>query len=161
MTDKRFKSLIEMKHSQGLFAPHNEAANDLTHNLKHNEIICFEEVKARDLKFHRAYFGLLKYIYEWLPKNFKLQVPEKYFYNWLKVLQGSYEVIFEFKDGIKMYEYQSISFGNMSQKNFEGFVKLQLSVIYEDVIHQLYEPQIATDIIENIEETFEKYLAQL
>jgi len=53
------------------------------------------------------------------PRDCWAAVPSKYFYRWLQHLQGNYKVVFEFKDGTKLIEYESISFGRMSQKTFQ------------------------------------------
>jgi hypothetical protein len=152
---------MQFKHQQGLFKPVSTEAIEFTHSLKHDEIVYFEEKKDRDLRFHRAYFALLNYIYSWMPEKFKMQIPEKHFYNWLKILLNDYEVIFTFKNGEKLIESKSIAFGKMSQKTFENYVREQLPKIYDNVIYTLFSVDKAAAIIENIEVEFEKYLNNL
>lgn len=153
--------LIELEHQQGLFKPVNNKAIDLTNNLKHKERIFVIDKGKRDLKFHRAYFALLNYIYSWMPENFKMQIPEKHFYKWLKILLGDYETIYKFKNGIALYEVKSISFGKMTQKAFEEYVKLQLPLIYDNVIYTLFNADEAAMIIENIENEFKNFMDRL
>jgi len=105
--------------------------------------------------------SLLAYIYDYLPNSFKKKVAKDKFYVFLKHLKGNYEVLFEFKDGSKMIEYESISFGRMSQKTFESFVRDQLPFIYENVLGAFFEGDIYDAVVKNIEMEYEKFLAQL
>lgn len=149
---------MQFEHQQGLFKPVSTEAVNFASSLKHKEIVYFEEKKDRDLRFHRAYFALINYIYSWLPANFKIEVPEKDFYKWLKILLKQYSVIYTFKDGRQLIEIESISFGRMSQKTFVNYVRDQLPLIYENVIRALFSEEEANAIIEAIEIEFEKFL---
>lgn len=161
MKDTDFNILLELEHQQGLFKPVNQAAIDFVSNLKHKERVYLKDAGQRDVKFHRAYFGLLNYIYSWMPVNFKMKVPEKLFYTFIKELNNDYEIGFTFKDGKQIKIYKSIAFGKMSQKTFEAYVKNQLPLIYDNLIHVLYDMDKANDIIENIEFEFQKFLDTL
>ena len=161
MTDDTYTDLVELKYQQGLFAPDNANARALCDNLRHNEVVTLREIKTRDIAFHRAYFALLSYVYDWLTPAFKLKIPKDTFYKWVKTLLGQYEVVFTFKDGTKLLEYHSIAFNRMSQKTFEQYVKNQLPLIYDNVIHSLYDYEEAAEIIQNIEETFETFMQKL
>ena len=90
------------------------------------------EMTNRDLSFHRAYFSLLGYIYDFLPSTFKSNIPKEEFYKFVKHLKGEYKVIFTFKDGSKMVEYDSVAMGKMSQKAFEDYIREQLPWIYTE-----------------------------
>jgi hypothetical protein len=161
MKDKEYLRLIEFANVGGGFIPANEAAQELLDNSHKGEIIQFREVTHRDIKFHRAYFALLNFVYDYLPFKFRKKVRRENFYIWLKHLKGSYQVLFEFKDGTKLVEYDSISFGMLSQKEFEEYVRMQLPYIYENVIGEFFEGQMYDSIIQTIEEEFQKFLAKL
>ena len=161
MRDSEYSKLLTFKHQQGFLVPENNEARSLVDSLHHNEIVHFKEIKERNISFHRGYFKLIAYIWDWCTPKFKQQVPKKHFYNWLKVLLGEYSVVFEFKDGKTLMEYKSISFGRMSQKSFENYVRQQLPMIYEEVIHRMYDIDKASMIIENIEEEFKELLSRL
>ena len=61
-----------------------------------------------------------------------------------------------------MIEYQSISFGKMSQEAFENFVRDQLPWIYSEVILPLFPDEAKyKKIIEDIEETFKSFMKKL
>jgi hypothetical protein len=161
MTDKKFENIIELVYMGGGFLPANQRANELTENCVKGEILSFLEVTERDLKFHKCYFSLLGYIYDYLPMSFTSKVSKDNFHKFLKHLQGKYKVLFTFKDGTVMVEYESISFGNMSQKRFEEYVKEQLPYIYENVIGAFFEGEMYDNIIATIEEEYEKFLVKL
>lgn len=160
MTDQDYHNLLEFKVVYNALMPVSQDAIELVEQHQ-GQVIIFKQVTARDLRFHRAYFGLLNYIYSWMPKKFKESVSESSFYQWLKHLQGKYKVLYEFKDGSKFMEYESISFGKMNQERFVRYVREQLTVIYNDLIYQLFAEEEAKLIIDNIEFEFQNYLNQL
>jgi hypothetical protein len=161
MNQEDYKGLIELVYVGGGYIPHNDKAKEFSENKVKGEIIPFKEATQRDVKFHRCYFSLLNFIYEYLPSNFKEAVTIDKFYIWLKHLKGEYTVCFTFKDGTKLVEYDSISFGRMSQDKFETTIKEQLPWIYENVIGAFYEGDIYNGIIETIEEEYKKFLSKL
>lgn len=161
MTHQDYLNLIEFAYVGGGYLPHNERAKELSENKVKGEIVAFKEAKQRDLKFHKCYFLLLSFIYDYLPNNFKEQIPKDKFYKWLQHLKGEYTVNFTFKDGTTFIEYDSISFGRMSQETFKNHIKSQLPWIYANVIGAFYDGDIYTGIIETIEIEYEKFLAKL
>jgi hypothetical protein len=162
MKDSDYQDLIELTHINGQFIPSNQKAIELASNLRDGERSMVKLMTNRDIKLHRCYFALLNYVWLWLPDNFKKQVPAEHFYKFLKMVQGQYDVVFEFKDGTKMIEYHSISFGKMSNEKFKEFVKEQISVIYNDVIIMLFkDDEKANHIIQETETEFEKFFNKL
>lgn len=161
MKKSEFDKLHELVFVGGGWIPNNENAQELADQSARGEITTFKEVTARDLSFHRGYFALLKFIYGYLPNSFHNMIPENRFYHFIKHLKGEYEVIFTFKDGTKLVEYESISFGKMSQNEFEDYIRKQLPFIYENILGQFFEGDIYNGIIETIEQEFEKYLSKL
>lgn len=161
MRDKELQRVIDLKWAGGGFLPANQAADDLADQLRNGEVVSFLEVTKRDLSFHKNYMALLGYIWDYLPPKFRKSVPKDRFYQWLKHLHGQYHVIFEFKDGTSLIEYQSISFGNMSEKRFHEYVKNQLPWIYEEVIGAFYEGEMMRTIIDNIEADFQRFMDKL
>ncbi len=96
-----------------------------------------------------------------MPVSFKSKIPEEKFYLWLKHLKGQYDVIFEFKDGTKLVEYESISFGKMTEQRFREYIKEQLPFIYSDVLGKYFSGEILDGIIETIEKDYEKFFKKL
>lgn len=161
MNNSDFDKLVELCCVGGGWTPANGNAEELLDSMTRGEIVAVREVTQRDLKFHRAYFSLLNFIYDYLPPAFKRKVPKQHFYKFVKHLQGEYDVLFEFKDGTKLVEYQSISFGRMSQKRFEAYIREQLPWIYENIIGAFFEGEIYKNIIETIEMEYERFLQKL
>lgn len=161
MKDSEYKDLVELAKVGGGFIPANEKANSLLDLAHKGEILSFVEVTKRDLAFHRCYFALLSFIYEYLPNSFKEKISKDKFYIFVKHLEGNYDVIFKFKDGSQMVEYRSIAFGKMSQKKFEEFVANQLPFIYSNILGAYFELDMLNSIIETIEEEFKRMLSKL
>jgi len=153
--------IMEFAYQGGGFIPYNQNAIEFSHQLGIGEIIPMVEISDRDIKFHRCYFLLLNFIWGYMPINFKNTIHQDKFYYWLKHLKGEYAVIFEFKDGTKQVEYDSIAFGKMSQKSFEDYIREQLPWIYENVVGVFYKGEKYDTIIQTIEDQFEKFLAKL
>lgn len=161
MKDSDYQNIIELTYVGGGWIPANEKAKELSERCDKGEIISFKEMTSRDIKFHRCYFSLLSFIWNYLPEKFKKNIPENDFFRWLKHLQGEYEVCYTFKDGTKMVEYKSISFGKMSEKSFREYVAKQLPYIYENVLGAFFEGNILKGIIETIEQEYEKFLSKI
>lgn len=161
MTDKDYNKSLQLVWVGGGFLPANERASELAEQCRNGEILSFMEITDRDIKFHRAYMSLLAFIYGYLPPQFKSVVPKDKFYQFLKHLKGQYKVLFSFKDGTQLVEYDSIAFGNMSEKRFKEYVKEQLPWIYTNVIGEFFKDEIYDSIIATIELEYEKFFSKL
>jgi len=162
MKKSEFDKLVELSYTGGhLFRPYNSNAYELCEQLGIGEVINVELKTARDYKFHQCYFVLIDFIYHYLPEKFQTNVPSQHFYKWLQTLKGDYKVIFTFQDGKQLIEYNSISFGRMSQETFKNYIREQLPWIYENVIGAFYKGEKYNGIIQTIEKEFEKFLSKL
>lgn len=190
MKDSDFEKLIHLKNVGGGFTPANDKAEELMLLSRKNDVIQLKEVTARDLSMHKCYMSLLSFIWGYMPPNFKQRIPCNVFYKWLKHLKGQYEKQYSFIDEEKisdildtcldigltpeqssviaskygktdMLEYDSIAFGNMSQKRFKQYVSDQLPFIYENVIAKFFEDDIYNNIVETIEEEYKVFMNKL
>jgi hypothetical protein len=162
MTDKDYQRLIELTPCGGGFMAANDNAQMLLDSASPGEVITFQEMTNRDVKFHRAYFSLISFIWDWLPASFKKKIPKDKFYTFLKHLRKEYDVVFTFADGSQIVEYQSIAFGNMSQQRFKEYVKSQLPYIYSEVVMVLFPDKSKSDaVIQSIEEEYKIFLSKL
>lgn len=161
MRDKNYHNLVDFYNAGGGLLPVNQRAHEIIEQSDTGEVLSFIEVTQRDLRFHRCYMSLLGYIYDYLPDSFKKLIPKNEFYKWLKHLRGQYEIKFIFEDGTYLVEYESISFGRMSQKRFENYIRDQLPWIYTDVIGKFFKGKIYDNIIATIEEDYKKFFAKL
>lgn len=161
MTDTTYNDLHEFVMEGAGWIPNNQNAQELMEQTSPGEVTMFKEVTDRDVSFHRCYFALLNYIWSYMPDNFKAKVPSDKFYLWLKHLRKEYDVIFEYADGTVCVEYKSVSFGKLSQMQFEAYVREQLPWIYEEVIGLTYSGDKYDAVLYNIESEFEKFLSKL
>lgn len=161
MKDKDFENLVELVNVGGGFMPANERAEELLSLTKKGEIIAFEEATKRDINFHRCYFSLLGFIYDYMPKVFKKEVNKSEFYLYLKHVRGDYKVRHVFKELPPMIEYISLSFSRMSQKQFEQYIADQLPFIYSNILGAYFEIDMLNGIIETIEKEFKRLMSQL
>lgn len=191
MNKKDYDKLIELAYTGGhLFSPVNQNAFDLCNMSGIGQKALFKLKTPRDAKFHQCYFVLLNFVWGYLPESFHEKVEKGEFYLWLKHLKKEYEVTFSFIDegkqeniasfcldlGISsdnaakvaerfgktdLLEYESISFGRMSNEKFKDYVREQLPWIYQNVISKFYKDEIYDGIIETIESEFEKFLSKL
>ena len=143
------------------FIPENANALEFMDQLKRDEIVMFKNVTARDIKLHGCYFVLLSEVWGYMPKSFRDTVPDKLFYQWLKMYQNKYEVIFEFKNGKQLVKYESISFGRMNNNRFKEYIKDQIPDLYDILEAALKNPVLVKAAIETIEENFEKMFSKL
>jgi len=160
MKTNKYEDLIQFVVANNSLVPYANYV-DLINDSLDGELIYMQKVKARDLKLHRCYFSLLSYIYNYLPANFQKKVPEKIFYKWLQTLKGEYKVLFEFKDGRQITEYESISFSKMDEYKFRNYIKEQLPYIYENIIRPFYDEETYNSIISTIESEYEKFMIKL
>jgi len=161
LKDTEYSELLEFIPANGCLIPANSKALDLIAISKNGEKITFKNISPRDEKFHRAYFSFLNFVWCAMPPHFRAKIPCEEFYKFLKMLQGEYDEIFEFKDGRKMIEYRSISFSRMTQQQFKEYIANQIPIIYEDLIMQIYKADQATIVIDSIEEEYKKFLSKI
>jgi hypothetical protein len=158
MKHDEFLKLLEVKvHKNNVLLPSQQETQEWLDTKKDNEIIYFQEVKARDLSLHKAYFLILSFIYDRLNVKFKKNIPKKSFYQFLKMISNEYNVIFKFKDGREFIEWKSISFSKMNQNEFKLYFNNQLTVIYEEILIPFEQDYLMDEI--NVE--FEKILNKL
>ena len=161
MKEREYHKLTEWLNVGGGLTPYNSNATELLEQSSRGEILTMREMTNRDLSFHRCYFSLLGYIYDFLPREFKNKVQKEDFYKVVNLVKGDYRVIFTSKEGKELIEYTSIAMGKMSQKAFEEYIRETLPWIYEDIIGAYFEGDIYNGIIENIEEEYKKFLSKL
>jgi hypothetical protein len=190
-TEKFSEKFIE---SEYCLIPHGKNAINLIQNSAEGEILNFEENSARDLTFHKRYFKFLHKIWEVLPINFRLRIPDNVFYKFIKHLKKQYTIVYQFRDAEKiksnlkllterkkelkltkkqieklaelfgrteMIEYDSISFGRMTDKRFKDYVGEQIPFIYSDVIGRYYQDEAFDEKIREVEKGFKTFLKDI
>jgi len=161
MTDKEYTKRMDFAYMGGGLIPISPNAIELLEQSDNAEVLSFLEMTSRDLSFHRCYFSLLGFIYDYLPNQFKNKIPKDNFYLFIKHLKKQYKVLYTFADGSQQIEYDSISFGRMSQKTFENYIREQLPFIYTEIVGAYFEGEIYNGIVDTIEEEYKKFLSKL
>lgn len=161
MKDKDYNKITSWRNAGGCLIPENEKARELLDNIKGSEILDFIEVTKRDISFHRCYFSLLGFIYDFMPQQFKTKIHKKHFHRFIQHHKGDFKIIYDFKDSPPLLEYDSISYENMSQKRFEETIRMQLPFIYEYLLGAYYKDETLVNIIEIIEEKYKKFLSKI
>jgi len=184
----------EFIESEYCLIPEDENSITTLENSVVGQVLTFSECSERDLKLHRCFMKLLGYIWGYLPEEFKITVPKRKFYMYLKHLQRNYEVVYRFQDiqkqqeiirilienkkrfrltykaiaeiaplvdGSELIEYESISFGKMSEMRFREYIRELLPFIYSDVIGMFYEGEVYESIVQTIENDYEKFFSKL
>lgn len=118
----------------GLF-PTDADSEDLIKSLSPEENFNVALHADRNLKMHRAYFGLLNFVWDNLPEKFQRKCPKQHFYKFLKEMQGRFEVIQVGKTEVKTYE--SLSFGSMGQKRFHEIFSEDVDFIIREILPAL------------------------
>ena len=153
---------LELKHfvnHKGIgLIPATSESREWLEILKPNEPVNFKIVEARDEKLHKAYFGMLAFIYDRLSPTFKQSISKPNFYIFLKEIGKEYKVLHTFKDGTEFKEYNSISFGRMNNTKFKLYFNNQLSVIYEDLLFPLGQEYLMDEINREWEATLNKLI---
>ena len=161
MKDTDYNNLFQLVNMGGGFVPANDKAEELLLLTKKGEVVHLKDITMRDLNLHKCYMSLLSFIYDYLPKSFHNKVEKKNFYKWLKHLKGEYEILYSFADGTQFIEYESISFGRMSNIRFKEYVLNQMPFIYENVIGAFFEDEMYDNIVDTIEEEYKKFFSKL
>ena len=158
MTTDQFLELKSFKvHKGQALVPNQIETAEWLEQLTNDSQIYFKHVEARDLGMHKGYFKILSFIYDRLPLRFRKTVLKAHFYKFVKMLSNEYKVVFEFKDGRQMIEYDSISFAKMNQAKFVVYFNTQLSVIYEELLI----PLECDYLMDEVNEEFKKLLSKL
>lgn len=190
MKDTELQKLLQFKNTGGALLPVNDKADDYMLMCRNSEVVYLKDATKRDIGMHRCYMALLGFVYDYLPANFKKRIPKPNFYNFIKHIQGKYEVQYSFADEEKisdmlddllevglsaeqasfiaakygktdMIEYESIAFGNMSQKRFKEYISEQMPVIYENILGRFFEGDVLAGIVETIENDFDNLMKKL
>lgn len=119
----------------GLF-PTDADSEELIKSLSPEENFNVALHADRNLKMHRAYFGLLNFVWDNLPEKFQRKCPKQHFYKFLKEMQGRFEVI-QVGKKTKVKTYESLSFGSMGQKRFHEIFSEDVDFIIREILPAL------------------------
>jgi hypothetical protein len=79
----------------------------------------------------------------------------------LKLTKKSIETIALLLGKSDMIEYESISFGRMSEKKFHEYIKEQIPWLYSEVIGRFFKDEAYDEKIAKIEKEYKKFFTKL
>jgi len=79
----------------------------------------------------------------------------------LRLSKKQIEAIASLTDRTDLVEYESISFGRMTEKKFEQYVRDQIPWIYSEVVERFYKDDALDEKIKKIEDKFRKFFKKL
>jgi len=106
------------------FAPASDDAAEFFGKTKLGQLVTLEGKQARNLKFHRLYFAILRLISE----NSNPHISEKAALHFAKLAGGVGDVVKDSR-GENHFVPGSISFGRMDQAAFDAFVKASIPAV--------------------------------
>ena len=117
----------------------DDEARELINKLTVGKGVKVEVVRARNPKFHRLLFALLKLAFDlWEPevKQYKGEIVQKEFKRFWKdiiILSGHYTTTINIRGEVRL-EAKSISFANMDETEFSEVYKSVLDVVWRKVL---------------------------
>jgi len=123
-----------IKHPGGVFSPASEMEAERVQKLKNGEQYQFEFKLTRNPEFHRKVMAFFRFCFNYWKGENEFQCEQKQFDVFrsnLTCLAGFYEEYYNIKGEVRV-EAKSISYGEMSQEEFE---KLYNSLINAAIKH--------------------------
>lgn len=134
--------------------PMNDDAYEWLKKQSYSKTFILKPVEDRDTKFHACFFSLLGFIWDNMPESFQKKVTKQNMYLLVKDLNGDFDIIHTKKDGDPIKKYHSISFGSLSQTEFEDKVRDYLDVLVNDILlpYKMY------DFVDELNEEYKTFL---
>lgn len=130
----------------GLY-PANEEAEEYLKKIPLHDWVTADIVRPRNIGFHRKWFALLHVGFEaWEPeeKTFRNMPVQKQFERFRKdvtIAAGYYDPVVNLKGEVRA-EAKSISFGSMSEDDFEKLYSNTINVLLQYVLKNYHEDEV-------------------
>lgn len=126
-----------VKHGKAFF-PADQDSEEESKKIKQGETVKAKVTRPRNLKHHRRLFAALNLAFEAFEPvtEFKGRPVQKSFERFRKdviILAGHYDIVANVKSEVR-YEAKSISFGNMSQDDFDRLYNDVVNVLLREVL---------------------------
>ncbi|RMD61674.1 DUF1367 family protein [Candidatus Parcubacteria bacterium] len=128
------------KAPNGQLVPADDAAEQLLDSIRPGQGISVEARKARNIRFHRKFFALLRLAYdhwqeisdgiEW--KGRKVRPTFEQFREDVLILAGYYNAYYTLHGSVRL-RARSISFANCDEREFERIYRAVFDVLWERV----------------------------
>jgi len=136
----------------GTLMPASESDRELLDKIKTGDTVKLKLTRPRNIRFHRKYFALLNLAFDYweVPEHgegsaLKERMPiEKNFDTFranIAVKAGYYIATYTLAGDVRM-EAKSISFGSMSEDDFEKLYSASIDVILKHVMHNYTEGEL-------------------
>jgi hypothetical protein len=130
-----------VKQPGGTLQPANQQDSETLAKVKNGNVVLVDFVQPRNAKFHRKFFAMLGFAYEyWTPEPVLLEgmtiEPEKNFDRFRKdvlILAGYRHAVVNIKNEVR-YEADSISFANMDDMQFQDVYMAVFAVCWRMVL---------------------------
>lgn len=141
-----------VKCAGGILRPANQADADAVNDMRNGAMVVGEFRQPRNPKFHRKFFALLNFGYDyWDPpvveyNGIKSEKSLERFRNEVTVLAGWYTVTTDLKGNVRL-EPRSISFAKMDDIEFNNLYKAVFNVIWSYVLSRVQ--GMTPELVEN------------
>lgn len=131
-----------IKQPGGLLRAANESDAERLNKIKNGRLITADIVQVRNPAFHRKFFALLNFAYEyWEPpvleyKGLKSEKSFERFRKEVTVLAGHYTVTTDLRGNVKL-EPKSISFASMDDTEFEQLYRDVFEILWKFVLSRV------------------------
>ena len=126
--------------------PANDDANTALAKIKLGQDVAVTVKKERNLAHHKKYWKLMSMVQENLPDEIASQLPSSdTVSDYCKLRNGYFEII-EMPNDQVLKRPKSISFGSMSQDDFEAFYDAAVDVICRDLIPTMTREDVKSQI---------------
>ena len=125
-----------------MIIPVDDCGVDYVKKLKPGEIIKVTPVKPRNLKFHRKFFSMINFAFDyWQPpqaewKGIAAVKSIEVFREQVTILAGYRDVTFNLDGSVKV-KAKSISFAKMTEEEFESLYKAVFNVLWTHVMSKV------------------------
>ena len=137
-------------------APASEADAELLSKIKAGETVKLTLTRPRNVGFHRKFFALMNLAFDYfeppphgegsaLAERIEVQKNFDRFRKDITILAGHYEATYRLNGDVRV-EAKSISFGSMSQDEFEHLYSKCIDVILAKVCTQFTEEQLRKSV---------------
>lgn len=145
--------ILVTKEFGGFLVPADEESTEAINTIKNGQGVRLTMKKIRNVGFHQKYFALLNLAYDaWEPmaeyKGEKVQKNFDQFRNDITVLAGFSEATVTLRNEIR-FKAKSISFGSMSQEDFEILYSRTIDVILSRILTN-YTKDDLDNVVSNI-----------
>jgi hypothetical protein len=144
---------LYLKYMNGALYPDNEESANYLFQVKQGNVLSCDVKKPRNYEFLKKYMAMLNHGFEhWEPETeYKGIVIEKNFDKFredVQIMAGYNDPYFNIKGELRL-KSRSISFGNMSEEDFEKLYSAVINVLL-NMVFQNYKREDLDDVVNEL-----------